>query len=210
MCGLALLVVGCSATVPNAMTSIWKDPTYAAGPMTSVVVFAGRVNPTDRRALEDAFVSRLKAQGVKATPSYTIFPAELPIRRDARSVLQKLGYDGVLISIMNGTEDRRVLYPGGYSTSFWGGCCGPGWGTGWDPAYVNTDRLVEFDTTLWAGEDNGNIIWSAVNETVNPTSGGQFVSGLTTSVVSELGNAGFLPGKEETAPVSVGERRNIF
>jgi hypothetical protein len=207
---MAMLVAGCTTAAPTAMTSIWKDPTYAAGPMTTIVVFAGRVNPIDRRALEDGFVSTLKAQGVKATASYTIFPAELPVRQDARSVLQKLGFDGVLVSIMTGAEDHRVLYPGGYSTSFWGGCCGPGWGTGWDPAYVSPDGLVEFDTSLWSGDDNGSVVWSAVTQTANPTSGGDFVSGLTKNVTSQLRTAGFLPGKEESAPVSFGARRNFL
>jgi hypothetical protein len=72
---LTLFTVACST--PTAETSVWKSPTYAAGPMKKIAIFGGGLNDADRRTVEDGFVSTLAAYGVHATQSYTIFPQSL-------------------------------------------------------------------------------------------------------------------------------------
>src|SRR5581483_12512380 len=74
----ALAVVGVACSTPTTETAVWKSPTYAAGPMRNIAVFGARVTESDRRILEDSFVSALDAHGVHATASYTIFPGQMP------------------------------------------------------------------------------------------------------------------------------------
>ena len=38
----AALLVACST--PTTETNVWKSPTYAAGPMKNIAVFAGQMN----------------------------------------------------------------------------------------------------------------------------------------------------------------------
>jgi len=197
---LTLLLAGCSTT-PTEMTTVWKDPSYAAGPMKNIVVFGGRMNATNRRTLEDGFAAALSAHGVQATPSYTLFPGDLPAKQDAQTALQKAGVDGVLVADMRGEKTQSTYVPGPYAGPFWGGYYG-GWGGAFDPGYVTTDKFVKFETSLWSPSGAGKMVWSAVTETENPSSGKDFVSSLTKSVIPSLTNAGFLPGAQQGKPVS--------
>jgi len=201
---LSLLVAGCSTATPTEMTTSWKDPSYAAGPMKSMVVFGGRMNATDRQTLETALASALSQAGVHASPSYTMFPGDLPAKEDAQAALQKGGFDAALVASMTKIDERTM--PGGYVGSFWGGYYGPGWGGGWDPGYVIPDKLVKFETSLWRLSDEGSIVWSATTETQNPSSRKDFAESLTHTVVPALAEAGFLPGAQEGTPVSVFSR----
>ncbi len=191
---LALAIVACST--PTTETNVWKSPTYAAGPMKNIAVFGGRMNETDRRTLEDGFVSSLAASGVHATPSYTMFPQREapPDAASIRAKLQSAGYDGALVSTLKGVSDQTQIAPG----ADWGGFYGGYWGA---PAYVQTDRFVKFETTLWS-PNSGKMVWSTTTQTENPTSGQDFVSSLTGTVVPSLAKAGLIPARQGQ-PVSL-------
>ena len=192
MVSLAFAAAGCSSATPTEMTNVWKDPGYTAGPMKNFFIFGGRLNATNRRTLEDGFVAALTARGVRATPSYTLFPGDYPSKEEARSAVQGGGYDGLLVASMRGANEQEYV-PGVYTGGFWDGYYGPGWGGAWDPGYVVTEEVVKFQTSLWDARGQGKLVWSAITETENPTSGKDFVSSLTGSVVPALAKAGFLP-----------------
>ena len=183
------------------MTDVWRDPSYAAGPMHNIVVFAGRLNETNRRTLEDNLVSGLSARGVRAIASYQLFPGTLPSKDEARSAIQQAGADGVLVSSMHGVSERTTYVPGTYDGGFWSGYYGPGWGGVYDPGYVMTDQFVKFETTLWDPRGDGKMVWSAVTQTENPSSGAAFATSLSKTVMTALTKAGFLP----TAPTENGK-----
>ena len=192
---------GCSTSTQTVMTDTWRDPNYAAGPMRSIVVFGGKMDETNRRSLEDRLVAALSAQGVRATASYALFPGELPSKDEARAVIQQAGADGVLVSSMRGTTQRQTYVSGAYEGGFWDGFYGPGWGGAWAPGYVVTDQFVKFETSLWDPKGNGKMVWSAVTQTENPSSGMAFASSLTKAVLPALTKAGFLPPSPEGKPM---------
>src|SRR5882724_5129813 len=133
----AVLALGCSTSTPTEITNVWRDPSYAAGPMKNMIIFGGRLNATNRRSLEDGFVSALSSRGVHATASYTLFPDALPRQDQARAALQRNGIDGVLVASMRGKTEQPTLVPGAYAGGgFWDGYYGPGWGGPYDPGYV--------------------------------------------------------------------------
>src|SRR5262245_39453069 len=142
---LALVAAACSTSTTE--TNVWKSPTYAGGPMKNVAVFAGRVNATDRRTLEDGYVAALGAYGRRATPSYARFPGgQVPQDQAAvRTVLQQGGYDGAIVSTLKGVTEQILVAPDAY----WGaGFYGAYWGPG-APVYAQTDQFVNFETTVW-------------------------------------------------------------
>jgi hypothetical protein len=195
-CALSLLGSACST--PTTETAVWQNPTYAAtAPMRNVAVFAGHVNETERRTLEDSFVLALAAYGVRATPSYSVFPqGQVPGDQAAiRAALQQRGYDGALVSTMRGVTDQVNIQP---SSGWAGGFYGAFWGPG---SYAYTDRFVKFETTLW-NPQSGNMVWSAITQTENPTSGHDFATSLTGTVVPSLSQRGLIPPKQGT-PVSL-------
>jgi hypothetical protein len=177
------------------MTDVWRDPSYTAGPMKSLVVFGGRMNATNRRTLEDGLVSALAQRGVHATASYTLFP-ELPSKDVARAAMQQLAADGYLVASMRGTSERRSSAGGGYGGTgfggvFWDDFYGAGWGEGWGPGYVVTNEFVKFQTSLWDG-NGGRLVWSATTETENPSSGKDFTKSLLKKIIPGLAHAGFV------------------
>ncbi len=184
---LAIAAISCST--PTTETNVWKSPTYAAGPMKNIAVFGGRLSDGDRRTLEDGFVSALAGSGVHATQSYTMFPQNVPPdSASIRATLQHAGYDGALVSTLKGVSEQTLVAP---AADWAGGFNGAYWGPG-APAYAQTDQFVKFETTLWS-PDNGKMVWSATTQTENPTSGHDFVSSLTKTVVPSLAKAGLIP-----------------
>jgi len=167
--------------------------------MKNIAVFGGRVDETDRRTLEDGYVTALAAYGVHATPSYVIFQHG-PVPPDAnavRTTLERGGYDGALVATMKGVTERVLLPDAAWAWGFYGGDY---WGAGANSGaasavYPATEQLVRFETALWS-TDSGKLVWSANTQTGNPKSGKDFISSLTKVVVPSLAKAGVIPSKE--------------
>jgi hypothetical protein len=192
ICIGALAISSAACTTPTKVTDVWRDPSYAGGPVKNVVVFGGRLDDTNRRTLEDGFVTALTAHAVRATPSYKLFPGPLPSKDEARAALQQAGVDGALVSSLRAVTEKATYIEGG--PGFWGGFYGPGWGGPvYYPGYIVTEPVVRFETTLWELRESGKVIWSASTQTDNPSSGKDFVSSLTKKVIPEMVNAGVLP-----------------
>jgi hypothetical protein len=195
---VAFVIVAAACSTPTQETSVWQSQTYAGGPMKKIAVFGGRLNATDRRTLEDGFVAALASHGVRAAPSYSIFPqGQVPQDQAAiRTALQQAGFDGALVSKMKGVTEQTSIVP---DASWGAGFYGAYWGAG-GPIY-ETDQFVKFETTLW-NPASGKMVWSAITQTENPTSHRDFVSSLTGKVVPSLAKAGLIPAKPGQ-PVSI-------
>jgi hypothetical protein len=173
--------------------------------MHDYVVMAARVDETNRRSLEDALAAALAEHGVHATASYMLWPNALPPADLARQTVEKANFDGMLVATSHGVTERITVVPSG--GGFWGGYYGyygGAWGPVWDwnTGYAYTDRFVKFETTLWDPRGGGRLVWSAVTQTENPSSGRAFVRSLTDKVVPELVRAGILPPKIKEPSVS--------
>jgi hypothetical protein len=197
----ALVLVAVACSTPTTETNVWQSPTYAAGPMKRIAVFGGRLNESERRTVEDGFVSALATYGVRAAPSYTLFPqGQVPTDvASVRATLQRAGYDGALVSTLKGVSEQVLVAP---AADWGGGFYGAYWGPG-APAYAETDQFVKFETTLWS-TSSGKMVWSTITQTENPTSGRDFTSSLTKTVVPSLANAGLIPSNQGK-PVSLAQ-----
>jgi hypothetical protein len=158
--------------------------------MTSVVVFGGRLSGSERHLLEDGYVAALTAHGVRATPSYTLFPDGRvgPEPNAIRTTLLSAGYDGALVSTMRGASERILVAPG----ADWAGGFDGAYSAGSPPVAAALDQVVAFETTFWSAR-SGQMVWSANTRTDNPSSGRDFVSSLTQTVVPSLADAGLIP-----------------
>jgi hypothetical protein len=193
MAGLA-----CGCSTGTTVTDVWA--THQAVPMRSVLVMGARTDEASRRALEDGWATRLAEHGVRATPSYTLFPSGFPSTDEAKAAVRSIGFDGLLVSTAKGVSQRTTIVPGaGYD--FWGSYYwGPAWGA-WYPGYVYTDVFVKFETTLWDAH-TGNLVWAANTQTENPSSGSGFVKSLTDKVVPEMVKTGIIPPKGSPERIS--------
>lgn len=188
---------GCSTQTTSINT--WKNPSYAAGPIHDVIVFAARMTETNRRTVEDGLVSALANHGIHATASYTVFPGAFPSRAAAQPEIQRSAYDSVLVSTMRGVSEKTTIEPEGLYS---------GWGWAWEPAYLETDRYVKFETTLWDPRGSGTMIWSDETQTENPSSARDFVRSLLRNVIPAMDRAGLLPKAPESVSSHPRSRRS--
>ena len=157
------------------------------------MVFGGRMDAAKRRTLEDGFVSALAAHGVHAVASYALFP-ELPSKVVARAAMQQDGADGYLVAVMRGKSEKTTFVPG---YGFWGDFYGPNWGDeGGEPGYLVTNEFVNFWTSLWSSHGDGTLVWSAITETENPSSGMDFTASLLNKVIPALTQAGLITAEQ--------------
>ena len=170
---LLLLSAACAST---AMVNMWKDPVYPQHPLMNVLVVTLRKDPVSRRIWEDGFVSALRASGVRATASYTLFPTALPDTGALIDSVRARGYDAMLIAHLVSASTITQWVPGyvmaqpRWYPGPWRAHYALYWGALYAPGYLETDRVVRYETDMWMTEGAGRLVWSGTTASINPTS----------------------------------------
>ena len=190
------LLEGCSQ---SRMTEVWKDPSYNDGTMRKVLTIAIRRDPVRRRIWEDAFVEEMKAHGVSAVASYTMFPSDVPDSSQVSDTVREENCDGVAISVRlpNTTEESYVA---GYTRMEQVTVFRPflhGYTTHWRevrvPGYTETTEVRRFQTNMWTTQSGGRLIWSGTTETDDAVAQGPVRDVIRKQIAAELVEAGILP-----------------
>ncbi len=113
---VATLTVFLSSCATSTPTSTSADPTINASFNNILVI--GVANDYDARArFERRTVSDLKAEGINATPMYTVGGGNKPIERAlVEELVSSEGYDAVLISRVLSREDESSVKTGSTAT----------------------------------------------------------------------------------------------
>ena len=196
---LAVSPVACSATMK--LNEAGTDPTRSGTPPKTVVVFADGLDESDRRALENAFVTALTAHGVRATPSYKLFPGPLPTGNEAHDVLQHAAVDSALVSRLRVRTSNTTSVDVEGEPQSWSVLQRPGWGAAYNRDRTADGSVVSFETSLWDVRA-AKVVWSANTRTDKPALSKDFVSSLTKEVVPEMVKAGALPPPMSNTEVS--------
>ena len=191
----ALALAGCGTT---ELTNLWRDPNYHGPPIRNVLVVAMRRDAATRRIWEDAFVSQLDRVGVQATPSYSDFPDRLPNQDRLRERMQDSQYEAILFVRPAGSQQETRYYPG-YSTvrpvywrdPFWR-AYGGAYARVYHPGYIERDRVVRLDISLWSTGDEGQMVWTATSRTLNPSDPAALGEEVSHYVIPELRKADLL------------------
>jgi hypothetical protein len=187
---LALAAAACATTAPTDITDTWRSPAYVAGPLTNVMVFGAGVEPESRHAVEDALASAMSEHGMRATPSYRLFPDAVPSPAVARDTLLRGGYDGALFAEMKDKDVKVTAHAGGATIGRH-----DLHGAWQAPAWVGTEEVVTFETTLWDPRRTGSLVWLAATRTSNPSTTRDFAKSLADEVVPALEEAGLIPAE---------------
>ncbi len=190
---------GCAGN--SGLVNMWRDPSYAEPPMQRVLIVAMTQNAARRRILEDAFGRELDKRGVDAVPSYEHFPGAPPDTSQIEDAVRRGNYDGVLLASRLRTE-RSTNYVPGYVTtqpvarySPWSGRYRTHWVDVMHPGYVEEEVTVRHEVELWSMREGGRLVWTAVGETVNPSSQTEVTRDIAKNVVPELERQRFIPEK---------------
>jgi hypothetical protein len=191
-----LALSGCGSS--TQLVNMWKAPDLGPAHLRNVIVVSMRKDPATRRIWEDAFGVAISKAGATATPSYSIYPDRLPGQDKLRERVKDSGYDGILFVRPAGAREVDRYVPG-YVTVRPRAYAGPFWDTYtvvhtrvYHPGYVERDRVVRLDITLWSTGDNSDLLWSATSRTLNPSSPSDLGREVSDRVVPELRRAGVL------------------
>lgn len=202
---IAALVAGCAST---QIVSQWTDPQYKSGPLKKVVVFIAAKDEALRRAAEDRAVAALTG-GTKGVASYTLFPdqKELDKRNEEKikAVLEKQGIDGAIVTRLEAVDKDSVYVPPhtyavpgaappvagvpyGSFYGYYGYAYGYAYAT---PGYTYQETKYRIETLVYR-LPQGNIVWTATTESVNPDSRQQVSEELMRIVGQELVKDGII------------------
>lgn len=188
-------VLGCGS---SKLVTQWRDPAAAGAPLHNVLVIAVKNDATYRRVWEDTFARALTERGATVTQSHQLFPNALPDTADVVAKVRERGYDGVIVVRTTNREDYTHYVPPTTTIE-------PV--TRWDrfaqmyvtyhrevttPGYVERQRLVVSEITVWRTGEGGRLVWSGLTETVDPSSPGEFSNEISKLVMPELKKAGLI------------------
>jgi len=189
-------MVALAACTTTSLVNMWKDPNGPREPLNRVLVVTLRKSPATRRLWEDGFVASLKRHGVNATPSYQLFPGAAPDTVALADAVRSRGFDGLLLAHEVSASNETRYVPGYLSAepvtylSPWTGHYYAFYARVYAPGYLETDRVVRYETEVYDAREGGRLVWSGTTESVNPASAEAVNKEIAHAVVPELVKSG--------------------
>ncbi len=190
------LVLSCSMALSCSSTRIveqWTAPGLEQADLRfeHVVAVAVVASETQQRVAEDALVAR--ASRVKITPAYQVMsPADRGSVERAREVLTGLGIDGAIVVQLIGVDQEQTYVAGSMVPGGFYGRYGGSWAGVYSPGYVVTDTVVRIETSLYDVKE-GRLLWTALSETMNPSTLDDLIEEIVVAARTELAEQGLLP-----------------
>jgi len=179
------LLAACAPT--TEVLNTWADPSAGQVRFKKMLNVCACKDEAMRRTVEDQLTKRITG----STSSYTILSQEdLQDRESAKAKVKAGGYDGAVVMVLVSVDRTQTYVPGSaYAvpapyTSMYGGW-GYGWSTYYDPGYVDTDQLVDFNTNVYRVQDE-KLLWASRTQTTDPTSVGSMVDEIISANISEM------------------------
>ena len=179
------LLAACGPT--TEVVNSWADPSAGQVRFTKMLNVCACKDEAMRRTVEDQLTKRITG----STPSYTVLSEDDLHDRDAAKAKVKAGgYDGAVVMVLVSVDRTQTYVPGtAYAvpapyTSMYGGW-GYGWSTYYDPGYVDTDQLVDFNTNVYQVQTE-KLIWASRTQTTDPTSVGSMVDEIISANIAEM------------------------
>ena len=176
----------------TTLDTVWKDPQHQGGELNNILVIGIAKNQTIRRVFEDDFVAKLGTYGAHAVSSYRILPTEEMLDKDTVDAqIQTLNIDAVLLTRLvdknKETEyrvygNRRYDWHGWYSKSY---------------SYANTSfsykeyEVLKIETNVYDAK-SGEMIWSALSDTVTGGSNEVEIKSLIKVITKSLSDSGLI------------------
>jgi hypothetical protein len=189
------LLESCSS---SSLVDVWNDPSYSGAPLKKILVMAIRKDLVQRRIWEDAFVTELSNNGIKAVSSYELFPSALPDSNQVDEAIKEKAFDGILITRLLQKETEETYIEGyttreartkynpfinNYTTYF---------KDIYHPAYVESQIINRRAIEVWAIGNIEGMIWAATSNTPMRNINAIVEDDVAKLVVEELINNGFV------------------
>jgi hypothetical protein len=191
----ATLILGKS----SKLTMSWKNPAYSPAKKFHRVLALGLSDKTAVRAdFEDALAAELSSKGYEAVPGNTILlrPAGTQLDLDyLREQIRANQIEAVVVSRLVKVDDTVTYVPGTYFSpypyynSFYG-YYRTLYPVVYTPGYLQKEKKVRIETNLYLvnGAPDGQLAWTGITDTLNPSNVHKAINGLVKLVVTKMLN----------------------
>ena len=191
-----LAMGGCATT---EFSSTWRAPDARPVQLTGRKVAAVFMtsNTAMRHVAEDALAAEITKRGAEGIPSYSLLGDDNPGNADsAQARLTGSGIDGMVTMRVVSQEKQETYVPDHWNaapySAGWRGYWGFGWGTVYEPGYLQTDTIVSVETLVHSFVQD-KLLWAGMSQTMNPTKTESLVKELASKVANRLEKEGLLP-----------------
>jgi hypothetical protein len=186
-----MAVTGGSSKLPYT----WRNPAYAGGTFTNILVLAMNGQSEGRADFEDRMVMELTRPGVQAVPSYSLLPRpnSTPINMDnLKEIIGSQKFDAVVVSRLVKYK-KTVTYVPGQAYPLY-----PYYGTlygyysvvspvVYSPGYLQKDTSAQVETNFYStAQPDGQLVWTGTSYTVNPRSMDKAIDAVVKLLVQAL------------------------
>ncbi|MFZ5570256.1 MAG: hypothetical protein ACOZF0_07620 [Thermodesulfobacteriota bacterium] len=188
---LFLFLLGAASCTTTQLVSEYKDEAYK-GRIQKILVVGVSDNLANRKLFEETFARELNSEGVTATASSAVIPADQKVTKDTlKAKALELGTDTVLVAHLLGVDEEEVYTPPTMqrvpaATSY-----------GFGPYYTYVDNYVHYpgyysqhvfvrlETNLYETATE-KLIWSVSSEIMDPDDVAEVVDSLCRAVLKNL------------------------
>ncbi|MGH7591558.1 MAG: hypothetical protein ACREL2_08970, partial [Gemmatimonadales bacterium] len=152
-----------------------------------------------RRIWEDGVATALQAHGVSVTPSYTLYPADLPDLDAMDATIRSRGFDGIVLTHPAEIDTQVTVIQGKTVVrqervyNKWSGHYVTVRREVRQPDSVVLNRSVQIDVDVWMVADSIRMIWTGTTRTVNPSSITASNQAIVKAIVPRLAKEGVIP-----------------
>jgi hypothetical protein len=191
-----MVLVGVSiAEAKTKFVTSWKNPQYTPAKFHRVLVLGMSAKPGIRADFEDALSHLVTQTGVEAVPGNTILlrPEDTQLNLDyLKSQIKEFKIDAVIVSRLVKVDKNVTYVPGEplmpypYYGSFYGYYRAI-YPVIYSPDYLREDTTVRVETNVYSvASGEGQLLWTGVSDTFNPSSAKKVIDGLSKLIVKEL------------------------
>ena len=192
----SLLTVTSSSGKSSKLVNSWKSPTRVAAKPHRVLALGLSDKTVVRAEFEDALAAQLAQLGIEAIPGNTILlrPEGTEFDLDyLRTQIREHKIDTVAVARLIHVENTTTYVPGApyfppypYYGSFYG-YYGTVYPVVHSPGYLKEEKRVRIETNLYViASEEGNLVWTCVTDTFNPSDMRKAIDRLVKLVVKQM------------------------
>ena len=173
------------------LIATWKDKSYNAGYINSILIVGMSDDTSTRKLFEDIFTERFNSANVKAASSMAIISSSKEMDKDTiKSAAEAESMKAVLVTHLEASGKKKVYQPSptGPSSNVMN------FGLYYDSVYHNAEQLsgtykkqefVKLVTNIYETATE-QLIWSGVSESINPKSDERIIETLVKDIIRKL------------------------
>src|SRR5262245_24004905 len=188
---VVLSVAGCAAS--TKIVNQWTSPDYTSPRFKKIMVIGVSKQASIRRTFEDEFVTKLRAAGVDALPSYLYIPEDGQVDEGRlQAAVKQSGADAVIITRLVRVDKKSEVSPELYQPAPFGFYVGysAAWFDEYEPPRVYQYDVYISETSLY---DMNQLVWAGTVETTAPDDINKEMQRYVDTVIDALKNKNLLP-----------------